>query len=235
MDDFRPDTGGASGVYYWYDTFGHRFIVEWSRVAHVHGFNPPVISELQTFEAILYDPACYPTGTGDGEILFQYNTVFNDDSLPGNCHNRASVGIANQDCRVGLQCTFADSLSLAAAPLAAGRAVKFTTDAPDTFTGIRDRRLTGAEPLALEAVPSPNSGDFVIRCSLPGTRVGTVRLFDAVGREVASWHVSGAGRIAVSARGGSLPAGVYVLTLTLNPGGRIIPLTRKFIVTRASP
>jgi hypothetical protein len=233
-DDFRPDTGGASGVYYWYDDAAHRFVVEWSRVAHVHGFNPPVISELQTFEAILYDPAFNPTRTGDGEVLFQYHTVYNDDSLPGNCHNRASSGIANQDCRVGLQCTFADSLSPATAPLTAGRAIKFTTDAPDTFTGIGGVGLGVPRPLVLDAVPSPNTGSFLVRYSLPGSSAGTVRLFDAAGREKACWRVSGAGTIPIGSAPGragvSLATGVYVLSLTPSQGGRIIPLKRKLVV-----
>lgn len=235
-DDFRPDTAGASGVYYYDDAGSHRFIVEWSRVAHVHGFNPPIIAELQTFEVVLSDPAFNPTQTGDGEILFQYKTVLNDDSAPGNCHNRATVGIGNRDHRVGLQCTFADSLSPAAAPLTAGRAIKFTTDAPDTFTGIREQGAGDETPEVLDAFPSPNAGGFAIRYRLPGFSAGTVRLFDAAGRQVASWPVAGTGRIVVPKSGDrscpDLPSGVYLLSLTANPGGRIITFTSKLVVSR---
>jgi len=161
--------------------------------------------------------------------------VFNDDSLPGNCHNRATVGIGNRDHRVGLQCTFADSLSPAAAPLVDGRAIKFTTDAPDTFTGIRDRGAGDRTREVLDVLPSPNAGGFAIRYRLPGFSAGTIRLFDAAGRQVASWPVAGTGRIVVPKSGDrscpGMPSGVYLLSLTANPGGRIIPITRKFVVS----
>jgi hypothetical protein len=230
-DDFRADTAGASGVYYYNDEANHRFVVEWSNVRHVHGFKPPVLAELQTFEVILYDPAFDPTPTGDGEIVYQYDTVFNDDTLSSNCHDAATVGIANQGQNVGLQVTFADSLSPASAPLAAGRAIKFTTIPPDTFTGVRaEESRDRVHGLLLEAFPTPNCGTFVVRYGLEGPGIAALRLFDCAGRQAACWRVSGSGRVSVGSER-ALPSGVYLLTLTLNPGGRIIPLTRKLVVS----
>jgi hypothetical protein len=230
-DDFRADTAGASGVYYYNDAANHRFVVEWSSVRHIHGFKPPVLAELQTFEAILYDPAFDPTPTGDGEIVYQYDTVFNDDTLSSNCHDAATVGIANQGQNVGLQVTFADSLSPASAPLAAGRAIKFTTIPPDTFTGVRAEEYGGQlNGRLLEAFPTPNRGAFVIRYGLGGPGIAALRLFDCAGRQAACWRVSGSGRVSVGPEQ-ALPSGVYLLTLTLNQGGRIIPLERKLVVS----
>jgi hypothetical protein len=236
-DDFRPDTAGASGVYYWYDATGHRFVVEWSRVAHVHGFKPPIIAELQTFEAILYDPAFDPTPTGDGEIVYQYNTVVNDDTLPGNSHDAATVGIANQGQNTGLQVTFADSLSPASAPLAAGRAIKFTTDPPDTFAGMRSDPSSlrlAACGLSLDAFPTPNHGTFTVRYALGGSGTASLRLYDVTGNLVSTlvsgYHPAGSYSYSLLTTHHSLASGVYLLSLTLNQGGRIIPLARKLVV-----
>lgn len=230
-DDFRADTADASGIYYYNDTVNHRFVVEWSRVHHVHGFKPPVLAELQTFEAMLYDPGFSPTPTGDGVIVFQYDTVFNDDTLSSNCHDAATVGIANQGQNTGLQVTFADSLSPASAPLAPGRAIKFTTIPPDTFTGIRAEESRGRlnEPL-LDAFPTPSRGTFMIRYGLGGPGTATLRLFDCAGRQAACWRASGSGRVSVGPEQ-ALPSGVYLLNLTLNQGGRIIRLARKLVVS----
>jgi hypothetical protein len=212
-------------------------------VAHVHGFNPPVISELQTFEAILYDPLFNPTTTGDGEIVYQYNTVFNDDTLSSNCHDAATVGIAGdippRGVPLGLQVTFADSLSPASAALAPGRAIKFTTDPPDTFAGMRSDPSSlrlAACGLSLDAFPTPNHGTFTVRYALGGSGTASLRLYDVTGNLVSTlvsgYHPAGSYSYSLLTTHGSLASGVYLLNLTLNQGGRIIPLARKLVVSQ---
>lgn len=142
-DDFRTDTLNASGVYYYYDEPQHLFIVEWSDVYHIHGFRNPIIAEQQTFQAILFDPAYHPTITGDGPIICQYLAVQNDDTIPNNNHNFATVGIQSPDHTDGLLWTFAGLYPPAAAPVLPNRAIKFTTNPPDTFTNINQPQLTG--------------------------------------------------------------------------------------------
>ncbi|UCG91143.1 MAG: T9SS type A sorting domain-containing protein [candidate division WOR-3 bacterium] len=132
-DDLDPTATDSSGhVCYWYDDANHRFIVEYSRVQHLHNMtNPPqqIPAELQTFEVILLDPQYHPTETGDGEILFQYNDITNDDQW----HNYATVGIENREHTTGLEYSYSNTYPMAAAPLANNRAIKFTPDPPDTF------------------------------------------------------------------------------------------------------
>ncbi len=55
MDDPASDPVGLSsdGVYWYHDTAAGEFIVEWSRMRHVK----PEITDLQTFQAVLRDPA----------------------------------------------------------------------------------------------------------------------------------------------------------------------------------
>ncbi|MBL7032698.1 MAG: T9SS type A sorting domain-containing protein [Candidatus Delongbacteria bacterium] len=112
-DDLRIAQGG---VYYYFDPFEHYFVVEWSNLQNDFSHAE------ETFQAILYDPLYYPTSTGDSEILFQYQTVNNDDigQYGGGYvyHGQyATVGIEDQTGTVGLEYTFNNSYPTAARPL----------------------------------------------------------------------------------------------------------------------
>jgi hypothetical protein len=151
-DDLDPTFTDSSGnVSYWHDAANHRFVIEYSRVQHVHDPTNPTPGELQTFEVILYDPQYYTTQTGDGEIIFQYMNITNDDVW----HNYATVGIEDYEHTTGLEYTFANSYPDAAAPLAASRAIKFTTDPPDTFYGIQEFKNNIITDSWLEINPNP--------------------------------------------------------------------------------
>ncbi|MFH1845559.1 MAG: C25 family cysteine peptidase [bacterium] len=112
-DDLYLGSGG--GVFSWYDLANHRFIIEWSRC------RLETNNAVNTFQVILFDPAYYNTGTTDGMITCQYNTVFNTDSADGFC----TVGIQNQDKSDGLQYTYWNRYATGAAILVAGRAISF--------------------------------------------------------------------------------------------------------------
>ncbi|HOX24864.1 MAG TPA: C25 family cysteine peptidase [Candidatus Krumholzibacteria bacterium] len=105
---------GANRVFRWYDSAGHRFIVEWSRVRNDSG------SE-QTFEVILEDPAHHPTASGDGTIVVQYHTVANNDYA----RNYATAGIQNPTGTDGVLYTYSNLYAPGAATLAAGLAVTY--------------------------------------------------------------------------------------------------------------
>jgi len=76
---------------------------------------------IQNVQVILYDPDLYPTPTGDGEIVFQYDTVDNSDWRDG----RATVGVQNRDRTDGVLYTYADAYAPGAATLQSGRAIRF--------------------------------------------------------------------------------------------------------------
>jgi hypothetical protein len=107
---------GNNKVYTWYDESGHRFVVQWFDMPNDYS------NSTQNFEVVLYDPQWHQTSTGDGMILFQYETVANTDSRDG----YATVGIQNVERTDGLMYTFWNTYGNAAAPLAAGRAILFT-------------------------------------------------------------------------------------------------------------
>lgn len=109
-------TGGGA-VFQWHDTANHRWIIEWSRM-RLYDYG-----HTETFEIILYDPAYYTTDSGDGIIVFQYNTVTNDDGYPFNGY--ATVGIESPDQLDGILYTYYNKYGQGAATLAAGRAIQF--------------------------------------------------------------------------------------------------------------
>ncbi|MGD8979496.1 MAG: C25 family cysteine peptidase, partial [candidate division WOR-3 bacterium] len=182
-DDLDPVYTDSSGnVSYWHDATNHRFIIEYSRIQHVHDPVNPTPGELQTFEVILYDPQHYTTQTGDGEILFQYMDITNDDVW----HNYATVGIEDYGHTTGLEYTFANSYPDAAAPLANSRAIKFTTDPPDTFTGITEFKNRVTTDSWLEISPNPFFQITDIRYGIIDENPGNMELkiFDVSGRLV---------------------------------------------------
>ncbi len=214
-DDFRTDTLGASGVYTWHDVANHRFIIEWSRCVHVHGYRPPYLGEQQTFQLHLCDPAFHATPTGDGPILFQYHTVFNDDTLFENNHNFATVGIESPDNAFGLEYTYANSYPAAAAPVVAGRAIRLTTVAPDTFVAIHETNpVRRSEALQVRPQPARKRvkivlpyvhGEILAVFDIGGRLVRRIRLERDAG--VAEWDL----RDNVGQR---VPAGIYNVALT---------------------
>jgi hypothetical protein len=108
---------GDGCVAYWYDEQGHRFIVEWSRVHNDYD------DALETFQVILHDPLQYPTVSGDGEILFQYQTIDNCDYA----RNFATIGIESPDKQSAVEYTYAGHYSPGAERLTDGLAIKFST------------------------------------------------------------------------------------------------------------
>jgi hypothetical protein len=120
-DDLDPRSGtGYGDIYYGYDTANHRWVVEFRSVGH---FEDSLHRE--TFQIQFRDPQYYTTPTGDGEILFLYDTVAIDTSN--------TVGIEDHTQTRGIQYLYNGDYHASAAPLVDGRAILVTTKAP---TGI---------------------------------------------------------------------------------------------------
>jgi hypothetical protein len=189
-----------------------RFVVEWSRLGTFYDLG----GAYQTFELVLYDPALYPTGTGDGEILFQYNTIA--DVEP---ENRATVGIERPDQCDGLLYSFFGIRPAAAAPLANGRAIKFTTDPPDAYpsTGVPEAAETAR--VAIESVrPNPFNPTATVAYSVAEPARARLGVYDVSGRLVATLVDGDVGAGAHEAvwdgrsdRGEAVASGVYFCRL----------------------
>jgi Peptidase family C25/Propeptide_C25/FlgD Ig-like domain/Peptidase family C25, C terminal ig-like domain len=107
---------GDEQVYHYYDEVNHRYIIQWSRLRNMHGGHA-----ISTFQALLYDPAYYPTDTGDGIIVFQYYTYNNTDTL----QHYSTTGIQNVDNTTGLLYSYWNTTNTGAAPITSGRAIRF--------------------------------------------------------------------------------------------------------------
>lgn len=177
-DDLDP--GSAGSVLY--DDRGTRFVVEWSGVQTAYMDTVSGLPYEQTFELILYDPAVYTTATGDGEIVFQYHTIANSDTANG-----ATVGIENLTQTGGLEYSFFSMYPDECTPLAAGRAVKFTTDVPDAYpsTGVSDEDVPRRVTLERNR-PNPFNPVTVIAYSVPVRGEVELSVYDISGRRVAT-------------------------------------------------
>jgi hypothetical protein len=121
-DDLKIGTGR---VCYKYDSGQNIFIVQWSRLQNDYN------GVEETFQAILYNPAYYPTSIGNGMIKFQYKVINNINQGQyggyGVQHGQYStVGLQDHTQSRGLQYTFDNSYPTAAKPLQNEMAILFT-------------------------------------------------------------------------------------------------------------
>ncbi|NQT33812.1 T9SS type A sorting domain-containing protein [bacterium] len=134
------------GVYYHYAEEEDLFIIEWSNISVdnrviVDDDSVRVDKHQLSFQILLYDPEVYPTESGDGEILFQYQNFVaatgNDDVRD---HQYATVGIRNLDGEGGLQYAYGNVYAEGANPIVTmgddGFAIKFTTAVENEYGSV---------------------------------------------------------------------------------------------------
>jgi hypothetical protein len=145
-DLYQISYNGSYGrIYTYHNAANHRFIIEWSRVHKYNGTSNPT----ETFECILYEPGYPATPTGDGEILFQYqtcsNTLDESDWHGAISNDYATVGIENLDESDGVLYSYFNQTSPhipGAASMASGRAILFTTQKAPTSAPKAPANLT---------------------------------------------------------------------------------------------
>jgi hypothetical protein len=120
-DDLYDVEMYMGSIFYYNDVQNHRFIVEWDSISR-NAISSDICQEF--FEAILLDPAYYPTTTGDGEIIFQYKQL---ESPISN-----TIGIENALQNIGLNYVCNSVYDPSASELSNGLAIKFTTEPPFT-------------------------------------------------------------------------------------------------------
>jgi len=111
-DDMYPPSGGQIAIYN--NTTNHTYIAEWYEVPLYRDH-----AKLETFQVVLYDPAYYPTATGDGIIMVQYNDIEDVTS--------ATFGIENQDETIGIQYGYNSTWDVNAWEVENGRTITYTT------------------------------------------------------------------------------------------------------------
>lgn len=172
-DDLLLDAA-EGGVFTWYDAAQHRLVIEWSRLRNeVDGVS------VETFEAILFDPAFTAGETGDGDILLQYHTVNQVDDVNG----YATVGIQNATRDDGVLYSYWNLPAPGGAPLQPGRAVRFTTllNRPD---GMAAAPVPAAAFTLAQNRPNPFNPRTRIAFTLAEPGTVSLAVFDASGRQV---------------------------------------------------
>jgi len=169
LTDYRnwtlPSTGGPNGIiavfwddlyqqgsskaYQRYDSARHRWIVQWSRFNNWGGGTANV-------QAIFLDPAHYPTDSGDGIIIFQYNQAASGDGTDG----YFTVGIEKPDNTDGLTWAYFNDYTPGSATISAGRAIAFVPVVEHLTGQIRGtvKNLAGGQPLPGATVTVMESG-----------------------------------------------------------------------------
>ncbi len=173
-DDLYDEQITEGEILYYNDIANHRFIIQWDSITHNDNVGEP---KREIFQAILLDPAHYPTLTGNGELIFQYKNV---EEIENN-----TIGTENNIQSIGLQYVFNNSYDATASNLANGLAIKFTTEAPNlnilTSTDIGQ----GANIFNLsQNHPNPFSSNTWISYSLPDNGNVSLTIYDLTGELV---------------------------------------------------
>lgn len=184
-DDLYDDEFFMGNILYFNDVFGHRFIIEWDSISH----NGPTTSPVKEyFQAILLDPAYYPTTTGDGDIIVQYRIVSDNSSN--------TIGIENSTQDIGLQYVFNTDYDPTASVLKDGLAIRFTTEPPlaNILTGADElgREIANSGPEGTGKIrnhPNPFNGSTTIEYTMPEQGRVVLAVYDIRGELVRDFYI----------------------------------------------
>jgi len=177
-DDLDPGNIDApSDVYYYDDAANHIFVVEYFQVEHWPS------GAMETFEIIFYDPAYYPSPTGDGDIIVQY--------LVEQQQWDNTLGIENNGENLGIEYFYNDVYHMNAGEVTDEFAIRYTTWPPDQ-TGIEEYEtaMTPCES-SFHVVPSIAKSGVRISYMLGHGDNADFSIYDASGRLVRSFAGSG--------------------------------------------
>ncbi|RJP76396.1 MAG: T9SS C-terminal target domain-containing protein, partial [Candidatus Zixiibacteriota bacterium] len=130
-EDLSPQRTNSGKVWRFFDAANHRLIVEYN---HIEQYAPT--GSFETFQVILFDPAYYPTLTGDGRIKVQYK------DMSASAQTEGTIGIENATETVGLQYLFDGAYGQYAHSITDGFALLYTT-------------ATAAGPVPVEVTLTP--------------------------------------------------------------------------------
>jgi hypothetical protein len=198
-DDLNPSASGSGKIWYYNDVSNHVFIVEYDSVYH-YGTTAPTKAQV-----ILYDPAYYPTPTGDGNILIQFLIT------PG--QTDYTCGIENAAGTDGIQYYYDGTYAPNADSIVAGRAILFTTDTTGLVSGVEDNVPRFVKLLGVSR--NPLKGQGYVAFELPRRMMVRLEIIDIQGRVVkvlaSGEYDKGYQRIKMDSS--SLSQGVYFIRL----------------------
>lgn len=199
------DTFKQGYVYCWNDSINHKFFVEWKNMRNAYDQN-----KREYFEVVLFDPAFYPTETGDGKILFVYQQVNNVDVDD----NYATVGIENEDKNDGLLITYANRYAASAHQLANETAILFKPVTAPTVAHISESAQITSNKL-FNNYPNPFNNSTVIDYQILTNDFVKLAVYNAKGELVKNLinATQTAGRHSVTFKADGLNSGVYYIKM----------------------
>ncbi|MCB2213595.1 T9SS type A sorting domain-containing protein [bacterium] len=179
-DDIGPFQVNTMNVYYKFDDDNDRIIIEWTDAASRRFPNNEFPAH---FALVIYSPDAMQTQTGDSVIEVHYEDVENIDDTGNFC----TVGLMKPDRTTGLQYTYASLYPAAAAPLEAGRAIRFTTMPPDNLSELGDAAGDASMPddfVLYPVQPNPFNSSTVISFDLPESGEVQLSIYNLLGQEL---------------------------------------------------
>jgi hypothetical protein len=167
-DDLNPPTG--QGVWYYHDAANHRFVVEYDSISH---YSPS--GTYEKFELIILDTTL-AAPTGDNVLLAQYLNAVDYSSV--------TVGLQDPTQAIAIQDLYNGAYHQAAAPIAAGRAIKYCAVEPSWL--LEERTIPVWNGMALAAFPNPMHATGSIQFMLRQPGKASLKIYDASGRLVRS-------------------------------------------------
>ena len=208
-EDLSPQRTNSGKVWRWYDSANHRLVVEYN---HIEQYSPT--GSFETFQVILYDPAHYPTTTGDGRIQVQYK------EMSAAAQSEGTIGIENPAETIGIQYFFDGARDPNAHPITNRFAILYTTPTsaqPPTL----DITLTPINP-PIQIPAAGGSFNFNASVANNGTSPATFDTWIMVLLPSQSWYGPVLGPVNLTLPGGisisrqrtqnvpgSAPAGTY--------------------------
>ncbi len=189
-DDLDPSSGGQ--VLYYYDSLNSLFIVEYKGVPHFGAS-----TDLENFQVILYDPAQYPTTSGDGLIKVQFLTA------PAQSDFTLGLESITPDTTYYLVYAYDEAFNQGAEAITDSFAILFLPEG----TVSQNESDIASGPYFLTMTPVVKRGALSIRLTIPSSMNVNLSVYNIVGRKVAD------------VVRGKLNAGVYTYDLRLPSTG----------------
>jgi len=197
-------------MYQWYDETNHKLYIEW-----YHFYDPSY--NQQNFQVILYDPAYHYSPTGDGDILFLYENVTNNDADD----NFATIGIEDITQTDGVCMTYANIYPATAHEIGNEQAILFTTRYTQPVSGDIETPVTR---YSLQNYPNPFNPTTTIRFETTNYHeYSQIAIYNVRGQRIKTYVMNGleAGEHSViwngkDDNGNEVSSGIYFYELQVN-------------------
>jgi len=165
-------------ILYYYDEDNHRYIVQYNEAYNQYTIQAGDDASLEMFQIILY-----PKDDDDGDIVLHFHTVDN----PASTGNYCTIGLEDHRNLTGLTYTYANIYPPTAAPLQAGRSIRFTTTAPDNYVSTDDA-VASIPVTNLQNYPNPFNPSTTIAFNSAIATSASLRIYNTKGQLVRDLH-----------------------------------------------